>query len=334
MSSAPVPVVELPTPTGAFTLMSAPAARKAPMSATRPARPQAHAQTLALGLLLPLALAGTAAAQQPGAASRGGWVDPPPRAAAPSPGAVKEPLKATAPQSQDTATAKAQPETLRDVAPVREAAKPESAEDALPKAAATRVPGPKRAAALERPPVRESLHRRDRHEARREARTETHRPHRLAETPAAIAPASGPSAERAAAAQALTASYLATVSGSDDTMVGAATRFYASRVRFYGRPVTTAALVAEKRSFVQRWPQRRYEPRAMRAACDAETCTIRTLVDFRTANPGRGAVSSGEAELILEVGFAGTRPYILGETGRVLRRSIQAGTLAASPGKA
>jgi hypothetical protein len=72
----------------------------------------------------------------------------------------------------------------------------------------------------------------------------------------------------------------------------------------------------------------------MRAACDAETCTIRTLVDFRTANPGRGAVSSGEAELILEVGFAGTRPYILGETGRVLRRSIQAGTLAASPGKA
>ncbi|MCJ2072728.1 hypothetical protein MKK75_28715 [Methylobacterium sp. J-030] len=304
------------------------------MSATRPVRVQARTQTLAFGLLLPLALAGTAAAQQPGAASGSGWVDPPPRAAAPAAGAAKEPMtesmRAASPRSPEAAAAKAQPETLREVAPVREAARPEPAEDALPKAAATRGPGPKRAAALERPPVRESLRRREHPEARHEA----HRPYRLAETPAALAPAPGLSAERAAAARALTASYLATVSGSDDTMVGAATRFYATRVRFYGRPVTTAALVAEKRSFVQRWPERRYEPRAMRAACDAETCTIRTLVDFRTANPGRGAVSSGEAELVLEVGFAGTRPYILGETGRVLRRSIQAGTLAASPGKA
>ncbi|WP_342108586.1 hypothetical protein [Methylobacterium sp. SI9] len=300
------------------------------MSATRPVRPQ----TLALGLLLPLALAGTAAAQQPAAGSRGGWVDPPSRAAAPTAGAaketMKEPMKAAVPQNQETVAAKAQPEAPREAAPVRQAAKPEPGEDALPKASATRAPGPKRAAALERPAGRDSL----RHREHREARHEIHRPHRLAETPASVAPAPAASAERAAAARALTASYLATVSGPDDTMVGAATRYYASRVRFYGRPITTAGLVAEKRSFVQRWPERRYEPRAMRTACDAETCTIRTLVDFRTANPGRGAVSSGEAELILEVGFAGTRPYILGETGRVLRRSIQAGTLAASPGKA
>jgi len=285
-------------------------------------------------MLLPLALASTAAAQQQGAASRGGWIDPPPRAAAPAPGAATESMKAAVPQTPEMNAAKAQPETPRDAAPVRQAAKPEPGEDALPKAAPTRAPGPKRAAALERPPVRESLRRREHHEARQEAGHETHRPHRLAETPATIGPAPGASSERVAAARTLTASYLATISGSDDTMVAAATRYYASRVRFYGRPVTTAGLVAEKRSFVQRWPERRYEPRAMRAACDAETCTIRTLVDFRTANPGRGAVSSGAAELILEVGFAGTRPYILGETGRVLRRSIQAGTLAASPGKA
>lgn len=290
------------------------------MPATRPARPQA----LVLGLVLPLAIVGSAVAQQPGAAGGGGWVDPPPRAAAPVAAAPKAPLKAAGPQTQEpvTAQAKAPPEGGRGAEPLRQAARPEPGEDALPKAAATRGPGPKRAAALERPPVRESLH----HHARPQ--------HRLAETPAAMVPASGVSAERAAAARALATSYLATVSGSSDTMVDAATRFYATRVRFYGRPITTAGLVAEKRSFVQRWPERRYEPRAMRAACDAETCTIRTIVDFRTANPGRGAVSSGEAELILEVGFAGTRPYILGETGRVLRRSIQAGTLAASPGKA
>ena len=311
---APETLVELRTRAGAFSMMSAPAARKAPMSASRPARFQA----LALGVVLPLACMGTAAAQST-------WVDPPPRAAAPAPGAVKESIKAPGPQApQDAAAAqaKAQPDNARRTEPVRQAAKPEPGEDALPKAAATRVSGPKRAAALERPPVRETLHRPVRHQ------------HRLAETPAAIGPVPVVSAERAAAARALTASYLATVSGSSDTMVGAATQLYATRVRFYGRPITTAALVAEKRSFVERWPERRYAPRGMHTACDAETCTIRTIIDFRTANPGRGAVSSGEAELILEVGFAGTRPYILGESGRVLWRSIQAGTLAASPGKA
>jgi hypothetical protein len=299
------------------------------MSATRPARPQ----TLVLGLLLPLAFTGAASAQQQGADARSAWVDPPPRAATPAAGAAKESLRAadqarTVPadkpaEQQAAQQAKSRPAGTRDAEPVRQAARPEPAEDALPKAAGTRAPSPKRAAALERPPAREAL------------RRPAHQPHRLAATPAAFAPVSAPaSAERAAAARALTASYLDTVSASGDTMVGAATRYYATRVRFYGRPITTAGLVAEKRSFVQRWPERRYEPRAMHAACDAETCTIRALVDFRTANPGRGAVSSGEAELILEVGFAGTRPYILGETGRVLRRSIQAGTLAPSPGKA
>ncbi|MGE8130889.1 hypothetical protein ACQKQD_28295 [Methylobacterium sp. NPDC080182] len=308
---APEPFVEPPTHAGAFSMMPAPAARKAPMSATRPVRPQA----LALGMLLPFALAGGAAAQS-------AWVDPPPRAAAQAQGSAQGPGKESAQEAAKESTKDAAKAPVRAAEPVRQAARPEPGEDALPKSAATRAPGPKRAAALERPPVREHLHHPARH------------PHRLAETPAATAPAPGASAERVAAARALTTSYLATVSGPSDTMVGAATQYYATRVRFYGRPITTAALVAEKRSFVQRWPERRYEPRAMRAACDTETCTIRTIVDFRTANPGRGAVSSGEAELVLEVGFAGTRPYILGETGRVLRRSIQAGTLAASPGKA
>ncbi len=315
MLSAPETIVKLLRHGGAFSVMSAPAARKAPMSATRSTRPQA----LALGLILPLALAGAATAQEQSGASRTGWVDPPPRAAAPVPaqGAVKAPAQAA------RNALPAPPKVgRRDAEPVRQAARPEPGEDARPKASGTRALAPKRAAAPERSPGREAL----RHHARH--------PHPLAETLAVARPVPAAVAERAAAAQALMATYLATVSGSGDTMVDAATQFYATRVRFYGRPVTTAGLVAEKRSFAERWPERRYELRAMRAVCDSEACTIRTRVDFRTANPGRGAISSGEAELILEVGFAGTRPYIVGETGRVLRRSIQAGTLAPSPGKA
>ena len=184
---------------------------------------------------------------------------------------------------------------------------------------------PKRAAALERPPAREAL-RRHAHHPLPPCRDAGGR--RAGARSAAALPSA------AAAARALTASYLATVSASDDTMVGAATQYYATRVRFYGRPITTAGLArreAQLRPALAR--------AALRAAGDACRLRCRDLHDphdrrFPHGQPGRGAVSSGEAELILEVGFAGTRPYILGETGRVLRRSIQAGTLAPSPGKA
>ncbi|QGY06026.1 hypothetical protein MMSR116_05165 [Methylobacterium mesophilicum SR1.6/6] len=339
---APEPSMKRLGQAGAFRHQTSdPAARKAPMPATVSHRPKVLAprvlapqvlapqvlaprvlapkafapKALALGLLLPLALAGAASAQQQTGAPQTAWVDPPQRAS------VAAPAQDSAGRQGSQTVAKDRDDGNRDPAPVRQAAG--TASRAQPKAAATRVRAPDRAAP-ERPPAREAL------------RRHAHAAHRLAAVPTAptrpMAPAV--SGERAAAARTLTADYLATVSGPVDTMVGAANRLYATRVRFYGRPVTTAGLAAEKRSFVQRWPERRYEPRAMSTACDAETCTIRTLVAFRTANPGRGAVSSGEAELILEVGFAGTRPYIIGESGRVLRRSLQAGTLAPSPGKA
>ena len=293
------------------------------MPATVPHRPH----VLALGLILPLAIVGAAAAQPQNAAPQTAWVDPPPRATAATPGVAtprQDAAEAVRGQAGTVAGAQQQAQEKargsRDAAPVRQAAKPEPGDTVLPKAAGARPAGPRRAAALERPAVRAMPHRFG------------HPVHRYALMPAAPPPVV--TGARAAAARALTADYLVTVSGPGDAMVGAANRFYATRVRFYGRPVTTAGLAAEKRSFVQRWPVRRYEPRAMSTACDAETCTIRTLVDFRTANPDRGAVSAGEAELILEVGFAGVRPYIIGETGRVLRRSLQAGTLAPASGKA
>ncbi|MCJ2141219.1 hypothetical protein [Methylobacterium sp. E-066] len=276
-------------------------------------------RALALGVVLPLALVGAASAQQQGAGSQSSWVDPPARSA---------PAAAAKAQPKDPAGDQAK-RAVPEKEPVRQAAKPEPADDALPndalpKGATTRAAGPKRAAALERPRAREALRRPAPH------------PRRLADTPAAVAPApvSAASGERAAVARALAANYLATVSSSGDTMVGTAPHFYGTRVRFYGHPITLAGLVAEKRSFVQRWPERRYEPRTIRTACDSETCTIRTIVDFRTANPDRGAISTGAAELILEVSFSGNRPVIVGETGRVLHRSVQAGTLAPSPGKA
>ncbi len=114
-------------------------------------------------------------------------------------------------------------------------------------------------------------------------------------------------------------------------MAAAAPRFYGSQVRFHGRTMSLSALMAEKRRFARRWPERRYEPQGEpRVSCNAATqsCLVRTIHAFSAASPGRGARSQGVAELMLTVSFAGGRPIIVEETSRVLRR----GALSASIG--
>lgn len=162
---------------------------------------------------------------------------------------------------------------------------------------------------------------------------------RLAETPAAHTAAPAPvyaPAARVEAAQSLAMDYLSVVSAPGEAMVGATPRFYGSRVRFYGRATSLADLVDEKRGFVRRWPERRYAARGFNTRCtaDGSTCVVRVLVDFRAASPERGAVSKGASELVLEVSFAGQRPVIVAESGRVLHRgSDRAETLAQGAGR-
>lgn len=224
------------------------------------------------------------------------WVDPPARPAAAAPEASKPPVAAT-PGEDGVPNAAT---TAPPLTPTP-AANPDRTVGPNPPAPTARIGRPRRpsdAAATDDGPTR---------------------------------PASG---GRAQAARTLAADYLASVSAPGGAMVGAAPRFYGARVRFYGRATTLAALIAQKRSFVRRWPDRRYEARTIRTACDGEGCTVRAIVDFRAASPGRGAVSRGAAELVLVVTFSGSRPVIVAETGRVLRRGAQAGTLAPVRGRA
>jgi hypothetical protein len=61
---------------------------------------------------------------------------------------------------------------------------------------------------------------------------------------------------------------------------------------------------------------------------------VRAIVDFRAVNPARGVASKGASELVLEVSFAGQRPVIVAESGRVLyREGDRAETLARGAGR-
>lgn len=233
-----------------------------------------------------------------GARAQSGWVDPPARSVAPAKPAESRPEPAApsaAPQARSAPAEAEAPETARG------AARPSR--------------GARHAERPDRPERRMERHRRQR---------------RLADTPPAQAVPVPPAAARseprlgdwAGAAQGLVTDYFDAVSAPGPVIVASAPRFYGEQVRFHGRTVTLRAVMAEKRDFARRWPERRYEPRGMRTFCNGAlaTCVVRAEVAFRAASPGRGAVSQGIAEVVLEVSLAGPRPVIVSETSRVIHR--------------
>jgi hypothetical protein len=126
---------------------------------------------------------------------------------------------------------------------------------------------------------------------------------------------------RASAAQELTMSYFDYWSSPNAEALAATPDFYGPNVIFHGRSMTMRELLAEKRRFVQRWPDRRYRPRpdTMGVACDpgGRSCTVRSVFDFAASNPASGRRSQGIATIELVVSFAGDRPVITAESSLV-----------------
>jgi hypothetical protein len=122
----------------------------------------------------------------------------------------------------------------------------------------------------------------------------------------------------------LAQNYLSVWSASNNRTLQATPGFYGSEVRFHGRSMSMAALLAEKRRFVQRWPNRRYryEPGAIGVRCDSTgtSCIVRSTFAFDASNAKLGRRSRGVGAHELVVNFAGNRPVIASENSRVLRR--------------
>jgi|SRR5918998_2897593 hypothetical protein len=127
---------------------------------------------------------------------------------------------------------------------------------------------------------------------------------------------------RAQAAQALVVDYLDLWSAPNQLALAAASSFYGSTVTFHGRERTVGSVLAEKRRFAERWPQRtyHYRPGTTMVACesDAARCTVWAIFDFSATAPGRGRRSLGIGEHELVVSLSSGRPVIVSETSRVL----------------
>lgn len=118
--------------------------------------------------------------------------------------------------------------------------------------------------------------------------------------------------------------YLDHWSAPNRVALASAPSFYGSSVTFHGRLRSLASVLAEKRRFAERWPDRsyRYRPETTRVACEAHgaTCSVRSIFDFAASNPQQGRRSLGIGDHELVVSFSGTRPVILSENSQVLHR--------------
>ena len=136
------------------------------------------------------------------------------------------------------------------------------------------------------------------------------------------APASAQATTPASVARQFALSYLDFWSAPNPSTLVASPVFYAPRVVFHGRSMTSDALFAEKLRFVARWPDRNYKPRpeTMRTSCARDLCRVRTTFDFSATNADAARHSEGQGTLELAIRFVGGRPYIVEENSRVTRR--------------
>jgi hypothetical protein len=83
-------------------------------------------------------------------------------------------------------------------------------------------------------------------------------------------------------------------------------------------------VLAEKRRFAARWPQRtyRYRPETTMVACESggARCTVWAIFDFSAASSDQDRHSLGIGEHELVVSLSSGRPVIVSETSRVLHR--------------
>jgi hypothetical protein len=130
---------------------------------------------------------------------------------------------------------------------------------------------------------------------------------------------------RTDAVRKLVMDYLQSWSAPNPDALDAAAAFYAPEVLFHGRAVNIRSLMAEKRRFARRWPERDYRPeeKSIQIVCQpgGETCMAQALFDFTAADPRRDRRTQGTGALQLTTTFLDGRPLISAETSMVLNRS-------------
>jgi curved DNA-binding protein CbpA len=103
--------------------------------------------------------------------------------------------------------------------------------------------------------------------------------------------------------------------------LGAFVSAYADQVLYYGSLKSREAVLQDKRRFLERWPERRYElrPSSITAQCKAGVCSVSGLLDWRARSVARAASASGVAQFEYEVMVSDGAFRIISENSSVVR---------------
>jgi hypothetical protein len=102
---------------------------------------------------------------------------------------------------------------------------------------------------------------------------------------------------------------------------------YATKVQYYGKLVSRAKVLEEKRAFFERWPERQYtiSSETMTIDCSPRSvCNVSFVASFNAYSPARNKSSVGKARFTLAISKFGRRAVEL-ETSEVLSRRHIAG---------
>jgi hypothetical protein len=100
---------------------------------------------------------------------------------------------------------------------------------------------------------------------------------------------------------------------------------YADKVEYYGKRLARGTIIAEKRRFIERWPDRNYRPRwnDTKITCEpiSRQCTIEGIADFDAKNVARKRHESGRFRYSMRIEFIEDQVRIVAESSEVIERA-------------
>jgi DnaJ domain len=99
--------------------------------------------------------------------------------------------------------------------------------------------------------------------------------------------------------------------------------FYAAQVDYFGKRLSRERVLADKRRFVERWPERTYKIRSSYEQCSASECLVEGSVEWETRSAARKARASGVADFRYVLMPLGRTFVIRAEGGNIIQRRSQ-----------
>jgi hypothetical protein len=98
---------------------------------------------------------------------------------------------------------------------------------------------------------------------------------------------------------------------------------YAAQVDYFGKRLARARVLADKRRFAERWPERTYKIHSSHEQCSASECLVEGYMEWETRSPTRKARTGGVANFRYVLIVSGRAFVIREEGGNVIQRRSQ-----------